>query len=60
MCTALRRDTTGAANCIECGRCERHCPQHIPIRQELKNARKTLESPVYRLAAKAMRLFIKY
>ena len=60
MCTALRRDATGAANCIECGRCERHCPQHIPIRQELKNARKALESPVYRLAAKAVRLFIKY
>ena len=60
MCTALRRDYTSASNCVECGRCETHCPQHIPIRQELKNARKALESPVYRLAAKAVRLFIKY
>jgi Predicted oxidoreductases of the aldo/keto reductase family len=32
-----------ASNCIECGKCERHCPQHIAIRQELKNVRATLE-----------------
>jgi len=22
--------------CIECGECEQHCPQHIPIREQLK------------------------
>lgn len=32
-----------ASNCIECGRCETHCPQGISIRQELKNVRAALE-----------------
>ena len=60
MCTAMRRDATSAANCVECGKCARHCPQHIPIPQELKKARKVLEGPFYKLAAKAVRLFVKY
>ena len=50
--TALRKTSTAASNCVECGKCEKHCPQHIEIRQELKNARKELEGPVYRLVRK--------
>ena len=60
MCTALRKDSTSAANCVECGLCEKHCPQGIPIRQELKNARKELEGPIYQIAKKLIPLFIKY
>lgn len=37
MCTALRKEQTSASNCVECGKCEQHCPQHIEIRKELKN-----------------------
>ena len=49
-----RRD---ADQCIECGKCEKHCPQAIKIRQELKNASKAL-SPWYIKAAMAViRLF---
>ncbi|MDW8104024.1 MAG: 4Fe-4S dicluster domain-containing protein, partial [Armatimonadota bacterium] len=22
--------------CIDCGECEQHCPQHIPIREQLR------------------------
>ena len=40
-----------ADKCIGCGKCENHCPQHIAIRQELKNAKKELEGPLYRLIA---------
>lgn len=50
MCTAIRKESSGASNCIECGKCEQHCPQHIQIRQELKAVKKTLENPVYRIA----------
>ena len=60
MCTALRKDSTSAANCVECGLCEKHCPQGIKIRQELKNARKDLEGPIYQIAKKLIPLFIKY
>jgi len=60
MCTALRKDSTSAANCVECGLCEKHCPQGIKIRQELKNARKELEGPVYKIAKKVIPWVIKY
>ncbi len=53
MCTALRGSATSASNCVGCGKCESHCPQGIRIRQELKNATKVLEVPVYK-AAKAL------
>jgi len=33
-----------ASNCVECGQCETHCPQTIPIRQELKNVKAIFES----------------
>ncbi len=60
MCTVLRKDTTSASNCIECGKCEQHCPQGIKIRQELKNARKKLETPIYKVAKKVAKIFLKY
>ena len=57
MCTSLRKNGCAASNCVECGKCEKHCPQGIQIRQELKNARKELETPVYRFACKAAKFF---
>jgi len=50
MCTTLRKDSCAASNCVECGKCEMHCPQHIEIRKELKNAKKVLENPIYKMA----------
>lgn len=50
LCTALRKTSSAASNCVECGKCEKHCPQQIEIRKELKNAKKRLETPAYKIA----------
>ena len=60
MCSAARQDSTAAYNCIGCGKCESHCPQSIPIRQELKNVRKSLEGPIYMTARKVVELLKLY
>jgi Predicted oxidoreductases of the aldo/keto reductase family len=60
MGTALRKNPTSASLCVECGKCEQHCPQHIEIRKELKNARRELETPVYKAAKLAVKLFKIY
>ena len=52
MSNALRKEPTLASQCIGCGKCEKHCPQSIAIRQELKNAQKELENPVFKAARK--------
>ena len=57
MCTALRKDSAAASNCVNCGKCETHCPQHISIREELKNAQKELEGPLYRFLRKVIEKF---
>ena len=56
MCTALRKNSTAASNCIGCGKCETHCPQHIEIRKELQNAAKELEGPLYKTVRKIVKL----
>lgn len=35
-------------NCIECGKCEKACPQHIAIRDNLKKAGADLANPIYK------------
>ncbi len=60
MCSAARKDSTAVSNCIGCGKCEKHCPQGISIRQELKNAGKALEGPVYKIARKVVEVFKLY
>ncbi|MDO4733211.1 MAG: aldo/keto reductase [Bacillota bacterium] len=56
VCTALRKNATSASNCIGCGKCEKHCPQGIAIREELKNVCKEMETPVYRFFRSVLRL----
>ena len=57
ICTTLRKNSAAASNCVGCGKCEKHCPQHIPIRQELDHARKELEGPIYRIGRWVAKFF---
>ena len=59
-CTTLRKNATSAGNCIGCGKCEKHCPQSIAIRQELKEAQKVLETPGYKVFSKAVKRFVRF
>ena len=59
-CTTLRKNSTAAGQCIGCGKCEKHCPQGIAIRQELENARKVLETPAYKVLRKALSVFTRF
>ncbi|HAV89847.1 MAG TPA: aldo/keto reductase [Eubacterium sp.] len=38
----LTKEPAFATQCIECGKCETHCPQNISIREKLKEADKAL------------------
>ena len=60
ICTMLRKNSTAASNCIQCGKCEKHCPQHIPIREKLQEAQKELEGPLYRSIRKVVGWFAKF
>ena len=60
MCSAARQDSTAAYNCIGCGKCEKHCPQGIEIRKELKNVQKSLEGPLYKIARKTVEILKLY
>ena len=60
MCSAARKTETSARLCVECGKCEKHCPQHIEIRKQLKAASKELEGPIYRIARKFVEIFKLY
>ena len=57
QCTGFRKVSTAASKCIGCGKCERHCPQGIPIRRELKNAASELEDFKYKAIRKVIDLF---
>ncbi|WP_026525037.1 aldo/keto reductase [Butyrivibrio sp. MB2005] len=54
----MRKEPGLPSQCIECGKCESHCPQHINIRQELKNADKALNPFYYKIALAAARKFL--
>ncbi len=60
MCTALRKTPTSASNCVGCGKCEQHCPQHLPIRRHLQDAKKELEGPMYRVIRRVVAWFVHF
>ena len=55
---SLRKRAPFPSQCVGCGKCERHCPQHLPIIEELKKADRVIRpwyvKPVITVARKWM------
>lgn len=51
----LRKEPAFADLCVQCGKCEQHCPQHLEIRKYLKEADKKLRPWPYKILIKLFR-----
>ena len=54
----LTREPAFASQCIRCGKCEKHCPQGLPIREKLQEADKALRPLPVRLVLWIARKFM--
>ena len=54
----LTKQPAFVSQCIECGKCEMHCPQSIPIRAKLKEAEKAVLPLPYKIGIAAVRKFM--
>ena len=54
----MTREPAFASQCIECGKCEKHCPQSIPIREKLKEADRALRPLPYRIGIAIARKYM--
>ena len=54
----LTKEAAFATKCIGCGKCEKRCPQNIPIREKLKEADKALRPLPYKIAVGIIRKFM--
>ena len=54
----LTKEPAFATQCVGCGKCEKHCPQGIPIREKLKEADKALRPIHYKIGIAVARKFM--
>ena len=54
----MRKEPGFASQCVGCGKCEQHCPQHINIREKLREADRALRPLPYKLGINAARKFM--
>lgn len=47
-----------ATQCVGCGKCESHCPQHLPIREKLKEADRALRPLPFKIGIRIARSFM--
>ena len=54
----LAKEPPFASQCVQCGKCEQHCPQSIPIREKLKEADKALRPLRYKVGISIARKYL--
>lgn len=57
---SMQKEMSNIRKCVECGKCESHCPQQIAIRKQLKEAEKDLLPWYYRVGLRFFRMFFKF
>ena len=60
MCTTMKQRPSAASACIGCGKCEKSCPQHLPIRRYLAEVKRDMERLPYQAAKKAAHLIMRF
>jgi predicted aldo/keto reductase-like oxidoreductase len=57
--TGVTSEKTGSpGHCVKCGKCESHCPQHLPIIKNLEIVRKKMEPFWFRAGIAIARKFL--
>ena len=56
---AMSKKPAYASMCIQCGKCESHCPQDIAIREELKMVAKEMEGVFFKPVVSIIRKFMR-
>ncbi len=59
MSTLMSDKPSYASLCMQCGKCETHCPQNLPIRECLQSVAKEFEDPIFKAAKAVMPLFLR-
>ena len=54
----LTKEPAFASQCVQCGKCEQHCPQSIPIREKIKEADRVIRPLPYRVGINVVRKFM--
>jgi uncharacterized protein len=49
-----------ASNCTKCGKCEKHCPQELPIMDLLDDVSKEMEGPLTKVVPPIMKVFLSF
>ncbi len=59
MSTMLNDKPSYASMCKQCGKCEKHCPQNLPIRENLKQVSKEFEDVGFNIMKRIAPFFVR-
>lgn len=55
--TGLEKDPSWTSSCIDCGACEKACPQNVEIRKEFLKVQRYIERPLVKILIRIIRIF---